>query len=149
MKNRFLIYSITAPTGEVYLGIRNEKIKHLIFQESLYNKGSLTPYIKSYGWSNLNKQILYEDLTKKTAQKKLYELCCFAKLNDSLINKRIYVPESINKDRQKEYAAKWREANREEFNRRRREYYWNNREECLSYQKEYQRKKIQERRNNG
>lgn len=149
MKNRFLIYSITAPTGDVYLGIRNEKIKHLIFQESLYHKGSLAPYINTFGWESMTKQILYRDMTKRTSQKKLYELCMFAKSNDSLINKRIFVCENVNSDRQKEYAAKWREANREEFNRRRREYYWNNREECLTYQKEYQRKKIQERRNNG
>lgn len=145
MKNRFLIYSITAPTGEVYLGIRNEKIKHLIFQESLYHKGSLAPYINTFGWEKLEKKILYSNLTKLTSQKRLYELCMFAKSNDSLINKRIFVCENVNSDRQKEYAAKWREANREEFNRRRREYYWNNREKALAYQNEYQRRKRAEK----
>lgn len=141
MKNRFLIFSITAPTGDVYLGIRNQEFKHLIFQPTLYRKGSLSPYIKTFGWESMTKQILYRDLTKLTSQKLLYRLSCFCRENECLINKRIFVCENVNSDRQKEYAAKWREANREEFNRRRREYYWNNREKALAYQNEYQRRK--------
>ena len=139
-EKNYCVYSITAPTGDVFLGISSQNIRYRL-NPVLYRTTSLQPYIGEFGWDRLEKRVVEYNITKEEAQTLLWENACFCRANGVLINKRINVPLELNKDRNRESQRKWRETHREELNRRCNEYYWRNRDRCIARQIEYNNRK--------
>lgn len=140
----FTVFSITAPTGDVFVGMTSGDIRKRLYVK-LFMITSLKEYIEEFGWENLEKNVIKESMDKEEAQRFLFETACFLRANGVLINKRLPVPLNLNPDRNKEYQIKWRLSHKEENKRRANEYYWNNREKCIERQIEYNRRKKNEK----
>lgn len=65
----YTLYRLTAPSNKVYIGITSQSIKKRwkagrgYKQCTLFNKA-----IKKYGWDNIIKEILFEDITEQEAK---------------------------------------------------------------------------------
>lgn len=144
----YSFYTITTPDGMVFVGMTSGD-PNKRFYPKLFSITSLNPYIEQWGWDMLEKKVVKGNLTKEEAQELVLDTSSFCRENGVLINKRVQVPESMNPNRNNEYQRRWREAHREEFNRRVREYYYSHRDLCIARQMEYNRRKKERTENEG
>lgn len=70
MAKKYIVYCHIFPNGKRYVGITSQKPSER-WRNGRGYKGSNAVYnaIKKYGWHNIEHRILYEDLSKKEAEK--------------------------------------------------------------------------------
>lgn len=78
----YKVYKLTAPSGKVYIGITMQPLKKRFNNGHGYKKcHAIYAAIKKYGWKNFTHEILFDNLTKETAELKEIELISFYKSN--------------------------------------------------------------------
>ena len=140
---KYSVILVTAPDGMVFVCMRPaDRLKFFNCKSLFFNNCKvLRPYLYYFYWFQFKKEVVGENLSKEEAQELVYEWSEFCRLNGVLLNQRIQVPLGLNKNRNAEYQRRWRENHKEEYNRRHNDFYWNNRERLIERQKEYNRKR--------
>lgn len=86
-ERNYKVYKLTSPSNKVYIGITNKKDPNkrwkngkgylLLTKEGNYRQPYIARAILKYGWENLKREILFENLTKEEAKLKEIELISF------------------------------------------------------------------------
>lgn len=74
-EKKYTVYMHITPNKKCYIGVTKQKVNRRWGNGSNYsNNKYFTNAIKKYGWQNIEHKILFENLTKKQAEKKEIEL---------------------------------------------------------------------------
>lgn len=125
-QNNFTVYEHITPDGMYYFGITTDVEKRWAYNGGNYKKTTLEPYIKKYGWENIQHQVLFTNQTEKNARWIENFLIRTAKEDGVCINKHRSGFVSKNPAYHRNY---------------RKMQYQNHREEIIAYQKRYSQKK--------
>lgn len=84
-ERKYCVYKHTSPSEKIYIGITCQKPEYRWKRNGVGYKSQTYFYraIQKYGWDNFKHEILFENLTKKDAEKKERELITYYKSYDN------------------------------------------------------------------
>lgn len=155
------VYCLITPDGMFYIGCSGMPPEER-WKKNLYKDKSVWKYIEQYGWENIRKVILCDDLTKLQALE-LEDLLiievrkggwCINQRRSGLIKKkdkhnytiqhnRLYY--QTHKEEVRRYNKQYKEEHKEELKEKSKEHRENNRKLLCEKQKEYYKKHTTER----
>jgi len=132
------VYCLITPDGMFYIGCSG-MLPEKRWKKSLYMDKSVRKYIEKYGWNNIRKVILCDNLTKDQAEKLEDLLIVEAKKGGWCINERR--SGGIKKDNPKEYQKTQYQKHKEKHSKYMKEYRKEHKEEikehCEQYRKDH------------
>lgn len=119
----YKIYAIESPNKDIYIGQTKQDFnkrtgkdghKYLRTHNGKYKQAGIAEMINKYGWQNLTKKILYDNLTQEEANQKEIELIKYYRNNADMICKNIqdggmpYKAKKVNRfDLQGNFIDQW------------------------------------------
>lgn len=126
----YFVYAHTTPNGMIYVGMSKLQPCQR-WHPKQYKDNSLAPYIKQYGWENIEHRVLIDGLTKKEAEQWEDKLIMVLSINGLCINERR--SGGIKRDDKQAYYKQYNEDHKEE----RKQWREDHRDDKQAYNKQY------------
>lgn len=130
----YWVYAHITPNGLYYVGMTKLQPCRR-WKPSNYKTHSLKPYIKQYGWENIQHKVLIDGLTKKDAEQWEDRIIQALSMNGLCINKQR--SGGCTRDDRQAYEKQWYEEHKEERKAQMRQWYKDHKDDIKAHKNQY------------